>query len=232
VREIGRAIEACVRVLEVFACPAMCQRGVARDLLDRLSHTAAEVLEVTEPVFRKMAFGDRAEGVLAVAQMPRPYLSLLALAEPPLVAVLEGVEKPGNLGAVVRSADGAGLSALVVAEPRTDLYNPNVIRASLGTVFTLPVCVATADQTLQWLRGRGLAVFAARVGGAIPYCDADFRQPCALVLGSEATGLTPLWSGAGVTEVRLPMFGKADSLNVSAAAAVLFYEAVRQRGVR
>lgn len=231
-REIGRAIEAGVRVLEVFACPPMCQRDVAQSVLDRLAQTAAEVLEVTEVVFRKMAFGDRAEGVLAVAEMPRPHLSCLVLDEPPLVAVLEGVEKPGNLGAVIRSADGAGLSALVVAEPRTDLYNPNVIRASLGTVFTLPVCVAASDETLRWLRSRGLAVFAARVGGAMPYSDADFRQPCALVLGSEATGLSPLWTGPGVTEIRLPMFGKADSLNVSAAAAVLFYEAVRQRGVR
>jgi len=229
-REIGRAIEGGVRLLEVFACPTLCKRDDARRLLERLPETAAEVLEVAEPVFQKLAFGDRAEGVLAVAHMPNPTLSQLTLAEPPLVAVLEGVEKPGNLGAVIRSADGAGLSALLVADPRTDLYNPNTIRASLGTVFTLPVGTAASDEALDWLRSKRLAIYAARVDGARPYTEVDFRPPSALVLGSEAEGLTPRWAGPEIIEIRLPMLGKADSLNVAAAATVLFYEAMRQRG--
>jgi TrmH family RNA methyltransferase len=151
------------------------------------------------------------------------------LSDVPLVAVLEGVEKPGNVGAVLRSADGAGVSALIVADAQTDLYNPNAIRASLGTIFSVPVAAAAAADTLTWLRHRGLAIFAARVDGAVPHTEADFRGPAAIVLGSEAKGLSATWTGPDVTAVRLPMAGVADSLNVSAAAAVLFYEALRQR---
>ena len=144
----------------------------------------------------------------------------------PLVVVLEGVEKPGNVGAVLRSADGAGVSALVVADPRTDLFNPNAIRASLGTVFSLPVAESAARDVLAWLGGRGLRIVAARVEGAVAYTEVDYRRPTAIILGSEAAGLTALWSGEDVRPIRLPMLGVADSLNVSAAAAVLFYEAL------
>jgi tRNA G18 (ribose-2'-O)-methylase SpoU len=231
-----------------------------------------EILYVGEAVFGKLAFGQRAEGVLGVAEMPMlnlddieqrlgwgekrpgwgdsstvapagarwgdsstvaptnaPTVAPTAQKEQPLLAVLEGVEKPGNLGAVLRSADGAAVQALVAADARTDLYNPNAIRASLGTIFTLPVCAATAGETLDWLRRHGLAIVAARVDAAVPYTKADFRRPTAIVLGSEAEGLSACWSGADVTPVCLPMLGAADSLNVSAAAAVLFYEARRQR---
>jgi TrmH family RNA methyltransferase len=139
------------------------------------------------------------------------------------------VEKPGNVGAVLRSADGAGVSALVVADGRTDLYNPNAIRASLGTIFTLPIAAASAEETLDWLRAQGLVLYAARVDGSIPYTQVDYRLPAAVVLGSEAEGLSGIWHGDNTQAIRLPMLGRADSLNVSAAAAVLFYEALRQR---
>ena len=134
------------------------------------------------------------------------------------------------MGAVLRSADGAGLAALILADPATDLYNPNAIRASLGTIFTVPVCETTSGEAIAWLRRQGLKIYAARVDATAPYTAADYRGPAALALGSEATGLSSLWSAADVTAVGLPMFGAADSLNVSAAAAVLFYEARRQRG--
>jgi len=229
-RELARAMAAGVRLHEVFVCPALCTSADARTVLEKLPGSEAEILEVTEPVFEKLAFGQRAEGLLAVAEPPRIALDHWHLPADPLIAVLEGVEKPGNIGAVLRSADGAGLSGLVVADPRTDLYNPNAIRASLGTIFTMPVCEATGDETLRWLRRHGLAIVAARVDGSIPYTDVDYRRPTALVLGSEAEGLSGLWSAADITAVRLPMLGIGDSLNVSAAAAVLFYEARRQRG--
>jgi len=207
----------------------MCQADSAQQLLSRLAGAGAEVFEVTEPVFSRLAFGQRAEGIVAVAAMPRSSLAQLSLPPVPLVAVLEGVEKPGNLGAVIRSADGAGVSAVVLADGRTDLYNPAAIRASLGTVFTLPVCAATSAEVLQWLFDRGVSLYAARVDGRVPYTEVDFRRPAAVILGSEATGLGRLWSRTEVTPIRLPMLGRADSLNVSAAAAVLFYEARRQR---
>ncbi len=146
-----------------------------------------------------------------------------------LVAVLEGVEKPGNLGAVIRSADAAGLAALVAADAKADFYNPNCIRASLGAVFALPVGAAPAPDVLRWLGEAGLAIVAARVDATLDYTAIDYRRPTAIVLGSEAEGLGDLWTGDRITAVRLPMRGSADSLNVSATAAVMFYEALRQR---
>lgn len=227
-RELARATAANVRICEVFVCEPLCAGDDCRAVLSLLSEVDVEVFDVPEAVFAKIAFGQRTEGVLAVADMPHRSLDDLIVPADALVAVLEGVEKPGNVGAVLRSADGAGLSAVVAADPRTDLYNPNAIRASLGTIFTLPVCEAPAHELLDWLRRRGLAMVAARVDGSVLYTEVDFRRPTAIVLGSEAQGLSDHWRAADITAVRLPMLGAADSLNVSAAAAVLFYEARRQ----
>ena len=184
---------------------------------------------MTPEVCEKLAFGDRAEGVVGVATTPRKLLSEITLPERPLIAVLEGVEKPGNLGAVLRSADGAGIAALVVADGRTDLYNPAAIRASLGTIFSMPVCEATGQETLAWLRTCGLTIVASRTDGEVPYTEVDYSAGAAIVLGGETEGLSDVWSGSDVTAIRLPMLGAADSLNVSATAAVIFYEALRQR---
>jgi TrmH family RNA methyltransferase len=185
---------------------------------------------VTPDVFSKLAFGDRHDGLVVVAETPHRGLDELQLPTHPLVAVLEGIEKPGNLGAILRSADAAGIHAVIVADPRTDLYNPNTIRASLGTVFRENVCEATSAETIGWLRTHGLPIIAARPDAETLYDDVDFRNGAAIVLGSEAKGLSDAWRGANITAVRLPMLGIADSLNVSTTAAVLFYEALRQRG--
>jgi TrmH family RNA methyltransferase len=228
-RELARAIAAGVALREVFVYPELCRCEESRRLLELLPGSGGQRLDVSQAVFAKLAFGQRAEGVVGVAAAPRRRLEDLVLPADPLVVVLEGVEKPGNVGAVLRSADGAGVSALVAADPRTDLFNPNVIRASLGTIFSMPVAAAAPADVLAWLRGRGLQILAARVEGSVSYTEVDYRRPTAIVLGSEAQGLTPLWNGGDVRAVRLPMLGVADSLNVSAAAAVLFYEALRQR---
>ncbi len=234
-RELARAIAAGVALRDVFVCPELCRSDDARRLLEILpGHHVPMVgggqrFDVSAAVFARLAFGQRTEGVVGVATAPQRRLGDLRLPANPLVAVLEGVEKPGNVGAVLRSADGAGISALVAADPRTDWFNPNVIRASLGTVFSLPVAAAAPGEVLAWLQGHGLQVLAARLEGSIPYTEVDYRPPTAIVLGSEARGLTSLWAGDDVRSIRLPMLGVADSLNVSAAAAVLFYEALRQR---
>ena len=183
---------------EVFVCPELCRGEEARRLLEILPGSGAERLDVSEAVFARLAFGQRAEGMVAVAAVPAARLEDLVLPASPLVAVLEGVEKPGNVGAVLRSADGAGVSALVVADPRTDLFNPNAIRASLGTVFSLPVAAAAPGDVLAWLRGRGLQILAARVEGSVAYTEVDYRLPTAIILGSEAAGLTAVWSGDDV----------------------------------
>ena len=233
VRELWRAVDAGITLVEVFVCPELLVSPDARALVDTLRTKQADLVQVAPNVFEKLAYGDRSEGLLAVALAPRRLLDELRLADNsgggPLVCVLEGVEKPGNFGAVLRSADAAGVSAVVVASGRTDTYNPNAIRASLGTVFTLPVYAASTAEVISWLQKQKLTIYAARVDGATDYAAADFTKPCAIVLGSEAMGLSQAWSDAHVTAVKIPMFGKVDSLNVSATAAVMFYEARRQR---
>jgi TrmH family RNA methyltransferase len=232
-REISRAIDAGIELEEVFICLALCGGDDAEcgRLLRRLADMPVRQTEVSSAVFQRLAFGQRTEGIVAVARPPRTTLDDLRLPACPLVAVLEGVEKPGNIGAVLRSADAAGVSALIVADGGTDLYNSNTIRASLGTIFSVPVCAASASAVRVWLSSRRIPIFAARVDAATDYTAVDFTGPAAIVLGSEAVGLSEVWT-AGVTPIRLPMQGAADSLNVSATAAVLFYEAVRQRGIR
>jgi TrmH family RNA methyltransferase len=232
VREIDRAMDADVEIVEVFAAESLATASEARALLARLTAAGHRATEVSEPVLVRIAFGDRTDGIVAVIRMPQPTLSEVRLPTAPaaaLIAVVEGVEKPGNLGAILRSADGAGLDAVVAADSRTDLANPNVIRASLGTIFARPVVAASTLDTLAWLRRCGLTIVAARVDGASEYAAQDFRGPVAIVLGAEAEGLSPAWLAPDVHAVRLPMHGVADSLNVSATAAVLFYEARRQR---
>ncbi len=230
IRELSRAIEGHIELVEVFLCYEKCTRQQMRILDGMLGDfDRADIFHVTPAVFEKLAFGDRSEGVVAVAETPETDLDGVNLTDNPLVVVLEGVEKPGNVGAVLRSADGAGADALIMADGRTDLYNPNAIRASLGTIFTRQVAAATTAETLDWLRQQGLAIFAARVDGSVPYTEVDYRRPSAIVLGSEARGLSSAWSADDVTPIRLPMLGSADSLNVSATAAVLLYEALRQR---
>ena len=230
-RELLLAVEAGVEVVEVFVCESHCRTQPCQQALERLPETGAAVWHVSPEVFEKLAFGARTEGVIGVALTPERTLADLKIPPGALVAVLVGVEKPGNVGAVLRSADGAGISAVIVADAGTDLYNPNCIRASLGTVFTAAVCTADSQTALKWLLERGDRIFAATLDAERSYTDADYRQGAAIVLGSEAEGLPPEWRGEGITKIKLPMGGAADSLNVSATAAVLFYEARRQRGV-
>ena len=228
-REVRAAIEAQLADLQLFACREMCHTDESQALLADATRGAFTLTEVTAEVFTKIRYGDRAEGVLAVAATPQTALTEITLPEQPLVAVLEGCEKPGNLGALIRSADAAGVDAVLAADPVIDLYNSNAIRASLGTIFSLPVCAASSSEILAWLRQQRLAIFTARVDGAVTYTEADFREGSAIVLGAESTGLTSAWQGEDLQAVCLPMRGHADSLNVSNTAAVLFYEARRQR---
>ncbi len=228
-RELHRAIVAGLPLLEVFVCPELCHSREAQAVLAQLTTLDATVTEVTAAVFQKLAFGDRAEGVLGVAHPPVRQLSDFQPPVDALLAVVEGAEKPGNIGAIVRSAAAAGVAGLIVVDGETDLFNPNAIRASLGAIFHLPVFETTATAALAWLRQHGIQPFAARVDADLPYYQADFRGPTALILGSEAYGLSARWQAADIRGIHLPMHGQVDSLNLSATAAVLFYEALRQR---
>ena len=198
--------------------------------LGRLGHTGAAIVPVSRRAFDRLAYGDRADGIVLVVRVPDTGLRDIALPSDPLIVVTEDVEKPGNLGATLRSADGAGATALI-AIGGTDLFNPNVIRASIGTVFSVPVLTAGATEAIAWLRERGVRIVAAKVEAGRIYSDANLAGPLAIAFGNDAAGLSRAWDGAALDAVRLPMLGAADSLNVAAAAAVLLYEARRQRGL-
>ena len=228
-REVGRAIAAGVRVTELFSCPALAGSDDAQSALAAAAAAGIVPTTVSPAVLERLAFGDRSDGLVAVIRTPPTDLGRLALPARPLIVVAEAVEKPGNLGAILRSADGAGADAVIAADPRTDLFNPNAIRASLGTIFNVPLASASTEATIAWLTAAGIAIVVARVDGAVAYDSIDFRGPVAIVLGSEALGLADAWSGPAAGAARLPMLGIADSLNVSAAAAILLYEARRQR---
>ena len=210
-------------------CEPMLAGPDARAALDALGKQAAPVHPTSTAVFARLAFGDRAEGLVAVIRAPDLALDRLVVPDEALVVVLEGVEKPGNVGAVLRTADGAGADAVIAASPRTDLTNPNVIRASAGTVFSLSLAAAPTADVLVWLRARGLRIVTTRVDAERVYTEVALGGPLAIVLGAEDRGLTDAWTGPDIEAVRLPMHGVADSLNVSVTAAVLLYEARRQR---
>jgi TrmH family RNA methyltransferase len=229
-RELARALDADVVVEEAFVHPPSLRADAAREVVDRLREAGAAVTEVATTAFGKLAFGDRSEGIVAIVRSPDTSLKRLTLSGNPLVTVLEGVEKPGNVGAVLRSVDGAGGDALIVADPRTDPFNPNAIRASLGTIFSVPFGADATPHVRTWLQSHRLRVVAARPDASRPPWDVDLTEPVAIVLGSEAAGLGERWAGEDIVAVRIPMRGTADSLNVSVAAAVLLYEARRQRG--
>jgi RNA methyltransferase, TrmH family len=230
-RETCRALEGNVTPLELFVCETLLDATQWHALLALAAARRVELTRVTPEVFEKLAFGDRGEGVVLVATLPDTSLEQIPFSPQTVIGVLEHVEKPGNLGAIVRTADAAGISAVVVADPCTDLFNPNAIRASLGALFRVPVAAASALDVRRWLEAHGAHVFAARVDATVRYTEVDFRRPCAIVLGSESHGLTEVWQGAEVQAVALPMCGIVDSLNVSVTAAVLFYEVLRQRGL-
>ncbi len=229
VRESARAFAAGATLVRGFFCPALFRSPEAKDLVRRIQSEGGELLEVTPAVFEKLGYGDRMDGVVSVVATCLRSLQHLQLPENPLLAVVEGIENPGNLGAILRSADGAGIDAVVVVDPVIDLFNPNAIRASVAAVFRPNVVTASAEEILTWLRNAGHVAWATRPDATRAYHEVDFTQSGAIVLGNEAEGLTSDWSSSDITPIALPMRGIADSLNVSATAAVLFYEARRQR---
>jgi RNA methyltransferase, TrmH family len=226
--ELDLALSAGARPLTLYVCPALAGDS-AQPMIDRVAGLGAEVVRVSRPVFGKIAYRESPDGWLAVLPAIPASLSLLDPGARPLVLICEGVEKPGNLGAILRTADAAGVAAVIAADPVTDWGNPNVVRASKGTVFSVPVASAPTTEVLAWTAERSLAVVAAAPDGEILMTEADLSGPTAIVVGSEAHGLPDVWLERAGLRVRIPMFGRADSLNVATSAAILLYEAVRQR---
>ena len=229
-REIKRALDNRVPVHKLFFCPALYQGKNEPALVARCAGPNTPLFECTEPVFRKIAYRDRPEGLLALCPQVRRTLADLQLPANPLIVVAEHIEKPGNLGTMLRTADAAGVDAVIVCDRCTDINNPNVVRASIGTLFTVPVAEAGTAETLAWLRTRGIRILAASPRAEKNYTAVDMTRPIALVVGAEQYGLSEAWMTQADELVRIPMRGQADSLNVAAAATILLFEVVRQRG--
>ena len=240
-RELEHCLEAGFTVRTVFVCPALAGEETlsSASLRDPVRANAPErapspareplTIEIPESLYRKVAYRDSTEGIIAEVEARERSLEDLKLRENPLIVVLESVEKPGNLGAVLRSADAAGADAVIVCDPLTDLYNPNLIRASLGGVFTVPTVCASSAETIAWLRARGIRILTAQLQDSSWYYDTDMTGGTALIMGTESTGLTNIWREAADAHIKIPMLGRLDSLNVSVSAAILLFEAVRQR---
>lgn len=227
-RELEHCLEAGYQIDTLFVCPDILdltdETPLLRSYLDR-----ASVFEVSPAVYGRIAYREGTEGIIAEVVTPELTLAKLNLPENPLVMVLEAVEKPGNLGAVLRSADAAKADAVIICDPLTDLFNPNLIRASIGAVFTVPVVTATSEEAIKFLKDRGIRILTAQLQDSVLYYDSDMRHAVALVMGTEATGLSQAWREAADAHIRIPMLGRLDSLNVSVSAAILLFEAVRQR---
>ena len=228
--ELALALSAGTVPHTVYLCPDLAYdpRGITQTLRD----SGTEIVRVSRAVFGKVAYRESPDGWLAVVPAVRADLDALELGERPLVLVCEGVEKPGNLGAILRTADAAGATAVVAADPATDWGNPNVVRASKGTVFGVPVASASSGDVLTWIRRHQLTLIAAAPGASTTLSGVDLTGPVALAFGSESDGLSSAWLEQAEHAITIPMFGRADSLNVAASAAIVTYEAVRQRMVQ
>lgn len=229
VRETERCIEAGFRLRTVFLCPGHCPKDMAAVSIPE----GVRVFEVSDAVYGKMAYRGGTEGIISVVYAGEARtleaLDNAVTGDSPLIVAVESVEKPGNLGAILRTADAAGVSAVIICDPLTDLYNPNLIRASLGGVFTRNIAVCTSAEAIEWLKSRGIRILTAQLQDSELYYDTDMTGGTALVFGSEADGLTDIWRQAADAHIRIPMLGRIDSLNVSASMAILCYEVLRQR---
>lgn len=220
-REVEHCVAAGMEVKELFVCEEMgAWNGGA---------VATNMTVVTKDVYEKMAYRGGTEGVVAVVRGRERRLEELELGENPLIVVVERVEKPGNLGAILRSADAAGADAVIVCDALTDLYNPNLIRSSIGAVFTVPCVVCESEECIRFLKEHDIQILTAQLQDSHLYYDTDMKRGTAIVMGTESTGLTEVWRKAADAHIRIPMLGRLDSLNVSVSAAVLLFEAVRQR---
>jgi len=225
-KEVRMALEAGYKIGNIFFCDEIVDKNDSADLLreDKL------LVPVSKEVFDKIAIRESTGGILAVAEQKAHRLEDIRLSKNPLILILEAVEKPGNLGAILRTADAAGVDAVIICDPQTDFYNPNVIRSSVGCVFTKQIASATSEETITWLKQNGINIFCTYLKASWPYHETDFTKPAAIVMGTEATGLSEIWVKNSSANIIIPMQGKIDSMNVSNVAAVVVFEAMRQRG--
>ena len=232
-RELKRASDSGVSIQTLFICPKFFLGTNEDALIEQVRKSGAEVILCSEQVFQKLSYRDRPDGLVSIAvQMQRPLrdlIAVLASKKDPFLIIAEAIEKPGNLGTILRSADAAGVDGVIVCDRCTDIYNPNVVRASVGTLFTIPVVEASSPDTLLWLQERKIKIAAATPSAKEEFTDAELTGAVAIAVGTEQLGLSELWMRVADIKVRIPMHGVADSLNVATATTLLLYEVVRQR---
>ncbi|RYD90098.1 MAG: RNA methyltransferase [Sphingobacteriales bacterium] len=225
-REIQLARKGGYEMETILFLPEMLTESEVRSLAGR----TAELIEINKEVYQKLAYRDTTEGIIAIALSKRQSLEDLKLGDNPLILVAEAPEKPGNIGALLRTADAARLDAVIIANPKSDLYNPNIIRSSVGCLFTNQVATGTTEEVISFLKSKNISIYCATLQDSTQYHTIDYTSPSALVVGTEATGLSDEWRDASTKNIVIPMQGEIDSMNVSVAAAILLFEAKRQRG--
>jgi TrmH family RNA methyltransferase len=236
-RQIRRALEKNVVLTELYYSPAWFLGENEPALIDKAAQAGAQLFELSKEAFAKVAYRERPDGLLAVAPQWKRTLAdveTLLTAKPatkaPFLLVVEAIEKPGNLGTILRSADAAGVDAVIVCDPVTDIFNPNVVRSSTGVLFSVPVVVTESEPVRAWLKEKAIRAVATTPSATSLYTDTDLTGPMAIVMGSEQYGLSDFWLKESDAQVRIPMAGQADSLNVAMATIITLFEAVRQRG--
>jgi len=227
-REIFRALISGIEISELYVCHDLDKQGRGEEL--KMLDGEITIFEVGLAAFNRIAYREGSDGLIAIAIPRKLSLEDLKLSANPLILIVESVEKPGNLGAIMRTADAAGIDAVIICDPLTDIYNPNTIRSGVGCVFTRQIVSTTSKEALLWLKMKGIAIYAAALSNtAVNYHQTDFCKPVAVVMGTEATGLSDEWLENADSQIIIPMKGIADSLNVSTSAAILIFEAIRQR---
>lgn len=228
-REILRAVDASWKIATLFYCPEMFLGTNEQSLIQRVKDQGGTLLRCSKDVFKKIAYRDRPDGLLAEAPQRHLKLADLPRVKAPLYLIAEAIEKPGNLGTILRSADAVGADGVIVCDRCTDIFNPNVVRASVGTLFTVPVVETSGEEALDWLKSQNISVLAATPHANALYTKVDMARPLAIAVGTEQLGLSDLWMSKADIQVAIPMLGAADSLNVATATTLLLYEALRQR---
>lgn len=232
-REILRANHAHWAIETLLICPKLFLGTHEPDLIESIRSTGASIIDASEPVFHKISYRDRPDGLLAIAkQQHRSLTSFPKNSFPPFYVVAEAIEKPGNLGTILRSSDAAGVSGLIVCDRCTDIYNPNVVRASVGTLFTVPTVETSSEEALEWLLTNHITILAATPHATRSFTEVDLTQPIAIAVGTEQLGLSEKWMTQAHLQVKIPMCGIADSLNVAMATTLLLYEVHRQRNLK
>lgn len=227
-RELSLALSTNYEVDSAFVCPELFSKTDYPQVLDNLPDY--KINEVSAQVFEKIAYREGSDGLIALLKPKVHSIENLKVSDNPFIIILESVEKPGNLGAILRTADAAQADAVIICDPLTDIYNPNAIRSSVGCVFTVPTATCTSSEAIEWLKAKQITTYAAELQAANWYQDEDYKKPSAIVMGTEADGLTSFWLDNADRRIKIPMRGKIDSLNVSVSTAIITFEAMRQRG--